>query len=255
MKTRFILKSTLCLFILSMAMVSCKKDDNPPDPADFQSLSFDTEAVMDKLPNGLTNSSDEYAQSCVDMVESALDMSGFIDQMDVPSNATRVSKKASSDTWSWTWSDGAQTYTFYWTYSEDNSKHYWTMEIQFGGGTKYPYIEAWEYKDGSGGQVIYNFNWAAAYYGEEDYIDLFWTYNWSVDSSGNYEFSMTYDSSELDYDYYLEYYVVVNDDGSGSVDYYISDQHYYHMEWDASGAGSWTWYLGDGTLTGTWDAA
>lgn len=256
MKARLLWKGTMAVLIFSLTLVACNKEDDPSGPGELQTLAFDGEVVLDKLPSGLTNSADQYAKECVNMIESALDMSGFIDNMTVPDNAVRSAKKASSDTWTWTWTDGAHSYTIYWTYSEDNNKHYWTQEIQIDDGPRHSFIDAWEYQDNTGGEVIYNFNWTLAVDETSDYEDLFVTYRWSLDTNGDYIFSMTYDSSEAEYDYYLRYEVVVRDDGSGTIDYWLSDMHFYHMEWTASGAGSWIYYLGDDqTLSGNWDAA
>ncbi len=37
-------------------------------------------------------------------------------------------------------------------------------------------------------------------------------------------------------------------------DYYFFDDPYYHMEWDALGAGSWIYYFGGVETSGTWPA-
>jgi hypothetical protein len=240
--------------ILAVALVTlgCNKDNNEVPPT--EELSFDTQEVMDKLPPGLLNSDDEYALQCVDDIEAALDMSTFMDDMVPPENAERTSKKSvSGDTWSWTVSDGSKTYTFFWSYEEDNAKKYWTMDIQFNDGDRYSYISAWESKDGKRGEVLYNFNWVTAYEGSADYEDLYWKYTWTLDDDGNYTFGWDYDSNSEEYDYFLKYTVVVNADGSGTIDYYTLDAHFYNMEWDAAGNGSWTYYYGEGyTEAGTW---
>jgi len=103
--------------------------------------------------------------------------------------------------------------------------------------------------------VVYSFNWVLIYEDVDDYEDLHWTYRWSVDASGNYQFEWTYDSNDLEVNYYLKYNIVINEDGSGTLDYYLNDSLFYHIEWDAAGNGSWIYYLGDFTQSGTWDAA
>lgn len=254
MKTTSYLKGTICFILFVFIVVACNKEDEPPA---FENLSFDGEEVMKKLPSGLTNSTDQYAEECVDMIESALDMSDFLSTMEVPEDAQKTSKKGTGDTWTWTWAYGGESFTFHWTYDEDNQKRYWTMEISFGGGPLYDYIEAWEMKDGSEGEVVYNFNWIALYDGDpgEDYVDLYWKYTWRLNSSGDYYFTWTYDTSETEYEFYLRYEVVVYADGSGEIDYYFFDDPYYHMEWDALGAGSWVYYFGGTETSGTWPAA
>ena len=217
MNRNFLLKGWAVLFLLAIVVGGCNKDE---EPEEFAKLSFDGQAVIDQLPSGLKASSDEHAQECVDMIESALDMSAFMDNLDVPDNAIRSSKKGSGDSWQWTWTYAGETWTFYWTYDEDSSKRYWTMQIQFGAGAKYDYITAWEKKDGTGGEVVYSFNWVNIYDAEyTDYVDLHWTYTWNLDASGNYHFDWTYESNETDVDNYISYNIVVNADGSGSLDH------------------------------------
>lgn len=237
--------------ILMLTSTGCKKEEETPQ---FATLSFESEQVLEKLPSGLKNSSDPYAQECVDMIESAVDMSDFIGQMEVPPEAQKTSKKASVDTWYWTWNYMGEIWTFYWTYEEDNSKKYWSMEIQYGSGNRYKYIDAWEMKDGSAGEVSYNFNWTTAYYGDLGYSDLFWTYNWEINSAGDYDFSWYYESPETDCSYYMHYDIHLNDDGSGSIEYYFFDELFYQMEWDSAGNGSWIYTYGGENASGSWVA-
>lgn len=254
MKAKMHVKGLAGILMISLILFGCGKDEVVTP--EFQTLSFNEQEVLEKLPAGLLNSNDEHAEECISMIEDALDMSQFIDNMDVPSGAEKVAKKSSSGTWRWSVTAQGYNYTFYWTYSEDASKNYWTMEIQVDGGTKYPYIQAWEYKDGSGGQVKYNFNWAIAVYGSDEYEDVFWTYTWTLDESGNYHFTMTWDGDDGMEEYYLSYDVVVNDDGSGYIEYWVAGFLVYEMQWDALGNGTWTYYSGgEELMSGSWTAA
>jgi hypothetical protein len=254
MKANTVSRFLSVLLALTFILTGCNKEEEgtPPD----ETLSLDTEEILSRLPSGLTNASDSYAQQCVGAIESALDMSTFIDNMKPPENAQRSLLKASGETWTWTFFNGTRTYTFYWTYKEENAKRYWTMDIGFE-GEKYTYIYAWESNDGSQGQIQYNFNWVYAYddtYSDE-YEDLYYTYNWELDANNAYHFGYKYDSNDTDVTYYLQYDLVVNENGSGSMDYYLEDTLFWHMEWDVDGNGSWEFYS-DGTpyLSGTWTA-
>jgi hypothetical protein len=252
MRTQLFNRVLAGLILLTVMFSGCKKEDEVPE---FQELGLDTQAVLDKLPAGLLNSSDENAQECVTAIEDALDMSSFIDDMVPPDDAVKSGKKGSGDTWTWTVSDGMMTVSYYWTYDEDNTKHYWTMEIQINGGERHTYVDAWEMKDGTAGEVVFNFGWTSAYKATspEEGEDLFWTWTWTLDNDGTYNFTMLWDSSDPEYDYYLRYEVVVNDDGSGTIDYYLMEELLIHYEWDELGNGSWILYLGEGnTMTGTW---
>ena len=254
MNINYALRSWVLFLLLVVLFAGCKKDEDEI-PEDFAELAFDGQEVLDQLPQGLLNSGDQMAQECVAMIEGALDMSAFQANLIVPDNAVRSSKKATGGTWYWSWNYMGELWTFYWTHSEDASKNYWTMQIQYGNGEKYDYITAWEYKDGSGGEVVYSFNWVLIYEETCDYEDLHWTYRWNVDSSGNFQFEWTCDSDCLEVNYYMNYDIVVNADGSGTLDYYLNDVLFYHIEWDAAGNGSWIYYLGGYTQSGTWIAA
>jgi hypothetical protein len=252
MKRNYLLKGWAVLFLFAVLFAGCNKEEEEV-PEDIAKFSFDSQAVLDQLPEGLKSSEDDMAEECVSMIEGALDMSAFMDNMEVPDNAVKTSKKASGDTWQWTWSYMGETWTFYWTYDEDSSKKYWTMQIQYGAGAKYDYITAWVKKDGSGGQVIYSFNWVNIYDAQAtDYVDLHWIYNWSLDASGNYHIDWKYESSELEVENYMSYDILINADGSGTIDYYLNDVLFYHMEWDVAGNGSWVYYFGDMEQSGTW---
>ena len=255
MKYHLIMKALAGFLLLAFLIVGCKKEDDPPEEA--QGLSFNPEEVLATVPDGLENSNDSYAQQCYDFIESAVDMSSFIDNMEVPEDAERSSKKSAlaADTWQWTWHSGGESYTFYWTYEERSSKRYWTMEIQYGSGPRYDYISAWETMDGTQGEVTYNFEWAAIAYGEsvEDYEFVYWKYSWNSDSSGAYHLNFTWDGDDAGYDYYTQYDVVINADGSGTIDYYYWGALFYHMEWDIVGNGSWVQYInGEEYMSGFW---
>ena len=253
MNRNLLLKGWTVFFLFAILFTGCdKEEDLPPE---FAEISFDGQEVIDMLPDGLLASNDPKAEECVEMIEEALDMSAFLDNLEVPDNAQRLSKKATGDTWKWTFPYMGGTWTFYWTFDEDNTKQYWTMEIQFGDGERYDYITAWEMKDGSGGEVVYSFNWVQIYDQEyTDYVDLHMTYSWSLDTSGTYYFDWSYEVDDHSYDYLMKYSIVINPDGSGEVDYYYYDQLFYHMEWDAAGNGSWTYYFGGLEESGSWTA-
>lgn len=247
-------KGWIFFFLFAILSSGCTKEgeDLPPE---FSELSFNDQEVLDRLPDGLLGSSDPKAQECVLMIQEALDMSAFQANLEVPGNAQHLAKKASSDTWFWTFDYAGGTWTFYWTYSEDSSKDYWTMEIQFGEGERYDYISAWEMKDGSAGEVVYSFNWVQLYDQEYmDYVDLHMTFSWNQGLSGVYNFHWSYEGDSTEYDYVMQYNIVIHADGSGELDYYYFDQLFYHMVWDAAGNGSWTYYFGGVEESGTWTA-
>lgn len=250
----------LFLVVVLAFVTGCKKDDDKEVPA-FGGLSLTEEEIISKIPAGLKASTDENAQACVDAIESAADWSSFYDELTPPENAVKVNNKstAGEGTWKWSYPYQETTITYYWTYEETATKHTWTMEIQFGDGPLYSFIEAWELKDGTQGEVKYNIQWACFYYDEyyeeqyEDCEDLYWKYTWNKNASGVINFTFIWESSDTEYPYYVKYELVLNPDGSGTLDYYSAGGYtHWHYEWDADGNGSWVWYYGDSTMSGSW---
>ncbi len=248
----------LLLIVLIAFVSTCKKDEETAPPT-FQSLSFNDEEIIDRIPDAMLNSTDENAQQCVSDIESAADWSGFYSNFTPPSNATKVSSKStnSEGTWKWTYPiDASHSVTFYWTYEETSTKYTWTMDVQYNDGPMYDYVDAWELKDGTQGEVKYNFAWVCVY--DEEYSDncddLFWIITWNKNSSGVINYTFVYESSDPEYSYYLKYELVSNPNGSGTLDYYyLGDYWHYHYEWDSEGNGSWVWYMsGEVYMSGSW---
>ncbi len=250
----------LLLVVLIAFVTGCKKDDDDDLPPEFDGFSLTEEEIINRIPDGLKTSSDANAQTCVSYIESAADWSGFYSYLTPPSNAVKVSNKSTAGEGTWKWSAPFEdhTITYYWTFEETSTQYMWTMQIQFDNGTKYNYIEAWELKDGTQGEVKFNFGWTCIYYElyyEEYYEDceeLYWIYTWNKSASGVINY--TWLIEDPDYDYSFKYELVLNPDGSGTLDFYSnSGDTHYHYEWDDLGNGSWVWYYeGEVFMSGTW---
>ena len=257
MKKKFYLQGFIGLAVAGLLFVGCSKEQ-AAEPETYEMLSFDAEEVLDMLPQGLTESTDTYAQTCVAYVTTAVDMSGFISFMEVPSDAQRSAKKSSGDTWQWSWGYGGESFTMFWSFDEDDSKNKWSLDISYNGGPAYDYIDAWEYKDGSGGEVLYNFNWATMYdYGQEEAAEsetevLYWKYNWSKNGAGDYAINWFWESDSDDYEHVAGHTITIKADGSGTLDSFQEDTKLFQMIWDALGNGSWI--MGDGQDSGSWEA-
>ena len=129
------------------------------------------------------------------------------------------------------------------------------MDIQYDNGPMYNYIDAWELKDGTQGEIKYNFAWTYAFYEEEyeEYEDLFWIITWNKNASGVINYTFLWESSDPEYTYLYNWELVMNPNGSGTLDYYwLSGYYHYHYEWDAQGNGSWSYYYGDTYMDGHW---
>jgi|GEM_PF-1804883 len=248
------------VFVLTVVLTSCKKDDDGTTSFqgdEFGSLSFNEDEIISKVPDGLKNSTDPNAASCLSVIESAIDMSTFVDNMTPPESATVVSTKSTevNTTYTWSWAYQGQSFTFFWTYREDAAKYYWDMQIQLGTNPAMDYISAWEMKDGSQGGIEYNFNWVCLM--NESYtsecMDYYWTYSWSEASDGTWTLGWVAESGQGTEGSAISYEVIINPDGSGSAEYYIGGALYYDYLWDALGNGSWAWYVGGSEYaSGTW---
>jgi hypothetical protein len=244
-------KQALVLFAAMLfIMVSCKKDETTPEIVNPESFSFDEEAIIDRLPDALENTTDPDAAVVVGWVEAAANWSAFDSYFTPPDDAVLVSIKSTSYTYRWTAGYiGGTTLTYWWTYSEDATKNYWDLEIQIDDGPRAPFIEAWEMKDGTAGEVRYSYNWAYYLddYDPDSYIDVSWVYTYSINAEGDYLFTWTYENDTEEYDNVLSYEVLVRADGSGYVRYYSQDYLWYYGEWDTDGNGYYVWYDTDGT--------
>lgn len=254
------------VFQLSLALIgisffsltSCSKDDDPPKAPAFEETSFDHEAILAKVPEGLKNSDDTYAQSCYGYIQQALSWNAFSSVLTPPEGAEQVSSKSTDDgrvTYRWSAVYGDWTYTYYWTYEKTSTQHVWTIEFQFNDGPAYPYLTLTELLDGTGGTAEYNFNWLC-YFADEDSEsceDLRYFYTWEAESDGTYRLNWSWESGTSDVTYFLSYEIVLNADGSGNLEYYSEDELLYSMEWDAVGNGSWVFYLdGETYMSGSW---
>ena len=251
---RFYLYPKVILFSLAMIFtIGCKKDkDEEKETPVFEEISIDQEEILDNVPVGLKESTNEYASGLYSYIESCVDMSTFISTMTPPENAQKVNLKTSQVTYKWSISYQDGTLAYYWTYHEDATKDYWDMEIQFNDGPKYPYITAWQLKDGSQGEINFNFNWVYAQYEMEDFDDIYYTYTWKITSAGKYYFDYYVESNDDIADYALHLSLVLNEDGSGTFNYYSADVLFYSYLWDSYGNGSYTYYLMEPPITGTW---
>ncbi len=250
MKTRNLILPVL-IAILAFNF-SCSKDDES-EIREFETIGFDSEVVMEKLPEGLKSSDDEHAQMAVDYVESAIDWGDFSDHLTPPEDAVKAGKK-SSETYTWTWNyGGAYVLTMWWTYHDDAQKNYWDIDIQYNGTDRYNYLSAWESKDQRSGQIMYNYQWVCAMDdASTDCEDVFWSYDWNVDNNDNYIFNFVVEAEEDGAANSMKYETKVNNDGSGSVKYYIYGDLFYDLNWDSAGNGSWIYYPGENQMSGSW---
>jgi hypothetical protein len=257
MKSDFLWKGRVPVLLLGLFLSGCSTDFEVPE--DFRPLSFEAEEVLGTLPAGLKHAPDSYAQSCYSYIESAVDMSVFIDNMEIPEDAWRPSVRSAPGvyTWQWNWLYKGGAFTLYWRSEDRGGKRCWSMDIRYGTGPCCDYLDAWETLGGSEGELRWNYGWEDIFTGAfpEDHESEYWRYNWKQESDGSWIIGHTWDSDDPAYDIHLSYDVVIDPDGSGVVDYFLRDELFHHMEWDHRGNGSWLYYEdGEVFLDGTWTA-
>lgn len=238
------------LIVAALLAVSCEKDDSPSEKEENikeKGFTFNEESIMTKIPESLKNSEDEYAKKCIGYIETAMDMSAFIDQLTPPEDATLVEMKSTESSGTYTWQhDG---YGVYWTYSKEGDKSIWSVDIEVD-GKKYDYIDAWQMNEGIKGEVKFNYNFLCNF-GEQSKCDvLLSNYTWDFSNEGSNTFVYTHQSDVKDFEFAFKSEIVINKDGSGKIDYVTNDYVLYNMEWDAEGNGSWI--LMDGLNSGSW---
>jgi hypothetical protein len=241
----------LALFILSLTF-SCSKDKDDDVKQTPETLQFSKEEIINVLPAALKTSENEHAQDLVDYVKSAVDMSAFFDQLTPPENAQRISSKSGSIQYKWKYMDYAGgSISMYWTYSENSSKNTWSLEIQYNNGPRYKYIDAWQNKDKSAGEIKYNFMWVCAYQSSgTDCQEVYYIYQWNKSSNGTYTFKWFWEAAGYN-GYFWQYDLVINPDGSGTLELTSYGEKWYYYQWNAQGHGSVTYYF-LGTTTYEW---
>jgi hypothetical protein len=244
---------SILLLVLTVSFNGCKKDDNdggqtgddPPTPG-----LLDDEDII-SLPAGLLASDDETAEMVVDWVESATDMTSFVDNLTPPEGATKT-KSTMMQEYTWTWNYPPNVYTFIWTYDETATTYEWDLDIALN-SVRFNYIDAWEAKDGKSGEVLFNFNWVCIYDEQAtECEDFVYKYSWEYDNSGTLNWECAWESLDDEVEYIYRWLIISNADGSGSIEYYMADELWYQVLWDILGNGSWTYYLGTSTMTGSW---
>jgi hypothetical protein len=137
----------------------------------------------------------------------------------------------------WTWTAGEVT--VWMTFVESATKYTWTYDIDYQGTGRVTYIYAEEEKDGSAGMLKLFGAYSSTATAE---------YSWTVASDGTVDFIYLAGDAEN----MLKITVKANPDGSGVVDYYVNNVMFYHLIWNTDGSGSWVYYYGDQSMSGTW---
>ncbi|MGL2966177.1 hypothetical protein [Flavobacterium sp. XGLA_31] len=217
MKKLFIRLSVLCLTI---AMVSCSKDDSSSQQTFTPKVS--TIDLSKIAPAGMQDS----APGAYAMLSQ---MSGF---MAMPAAYMHnPNGKTSSNTGTYT--SGGYTITY--SYGDDGTQYDFSFVGTNGQGQQCFSVAGWEYMDGTAGSWDYTINTAVL--GDPNGGNYNVSFDWNTNNQGGYHFDMTFDMGDMDYHYVMNTYAN-----------YAGDIHIYSgnplaltdtIVWTATG-GTWT---------------
>jgi hypothetical protein len=232
-----ILSIVLIFSLFSIIFSSCKKTESETQKPVYEAPKIGgTDGKVVTVNSHLSSSTNQYAQQCNGYLETVNNISTYLNMMTPPSNAQFVPNK-SVGTYTWTWSAGGVT--VWMTMTETATKYTWTYDIDYQGTGRITYIYAEENKDGSSG--LMNF-----FGGYSTTATI--QYTWTVAADGTINFVALVGSESSSF----KYIVNAKPDGSGSVDFYTNAVLFYHIIWNTDGSGSWVYYYGDQSLSGTW---
>ncbi len=232
----------LSLFIVPLLLVflvtGCSDDEKTTD--EFEGPEWTVDPV--EVPENMAQSDDPFAQMAVGYVDLANGFSAYGGFFAPPARALCSVNRDGE--WEYTWSDGSLTVTLIIT--ETSDYYYWKIYFDGTDGTttfdNFLFIEAEQTIDGSSGSLyIYD-------PGQTGYAFM---WSWEIDADGAYHFTC-----EFFEDFKIE--VVINADGSGSVEFYDYGTAGYwrnfRIEWTAEGSGEWWEYdeAGNEIAHGTW---
>jgi len=249
----------LLLLVLSAAIFSCSKDDDPTPASsslETAALSLSSESKVISPPSAMAASNDTYAQMATGYVSTVNGLTNYLAYFKPPSGAVKSSAAITAANGRvastqktylvYTWTD--PTYgSFAYQVSEETDKYVFEIFLkQKTGGSWLRYVYAEESKDQSAGLMkIYDLFTGAPT------TTILLNYSWKR-TGDILEFTM----EDPDPDFSVKIIISINEKTkAGSVVYIIDSVKWYEMKWDAKGSGSWTWYEDDGITvsdSGTW---
>jgi hypothetical protein len=244
MKTMKLFAFLFAITVLAM-FAGCSKDDDTSsvtESFDYKAPALGTNGKVIEVPTKLSQNKDSHAQQCAGYLEMANGISQSFSSFALPSNATRVSLKTGSVTYTWSGPDGkGNTATVWVTYKETDTKYFWDYELAYDSIPRTLYMHAESAKDSKSGmlQILDVYKSGAS-----------GTYTWTTASDGTFNF--TWDAKNATESFKME--IIVKTDKSGSLKYYSNGKVFYDLKWNADGSGSWTLYGDNGNLSGNWSA-
>jgi hypothetical protein len=128
------------------------------------------------------------------------------------------------------------------TYTELADKYTWKYEWEYTGQPRFTYIYAEEAINGKSG------NWSI--FDPDDSQANLWTYDWSINSINTFTGNLVFgEGNDL-----TKFETIANANNSGTFKYFVGTVLYAHIIWNADGSGSYAFYEGLESYSGSWTA-
>jgi len=226
----------LLAFLFVFLAFGCSDDEDPPTQQTTPTMEHTPTLQSVTIPQAMTQSTDPHAQLAVTYINLANSLSGLGSYFNPPTKAAKTTgfSGSATDTLTWTWNAGYITVILkFW----ETDTHYYWRYIWHGTYDQVVYnnwiwYDANQTKDGTAGQLVW--------YDDNSTTPLL-TWEWTYVSN---VYTLTYYFEGVD-----RLVIVVNADGSGSLNYYDNNILSLKIEWNADGSGEWWTYnpVGNGT--------
>ncbi len=235
--------TVLATLTAALFLTSCHKDNDPAPGENTPQFQLKTVTV----PDAMSQSSDQGAQMTVTYLNMVNSLTSFADLMKHNKDVTiQHFKENGTHTETWEVHDNENNnYTVTLTITETSEKYSWKMTVDgiLDGNAVHDFLfmEAVQYKDGSNNTfTVYNY---------ENPGEVLFYLSWHESNGTAY---MTFEVPNE-----MLFNIIVNSDGSGSIEVKDWDNGSYQLRfkanWDASGHGEWEEYA-NGELydSGSW---
>ncbi len=233
MKTKLVYAISMIMFFA--VLTGCDKEEVAPGGGIEKQPDIAQNGVLISTPEGLKNSENPFAQQIMGLFNSVNAVGDYMKLFRPPSGAVTFQSGINGAS-AWTWNAGNVQYWL--VYYESGGKYIWKLDADQGSGReKFIYVE--EAQDEKSGQADFYVPGQPAIH-----------YTWNYDDDGNLNCEITYKGPEGN----IKVDAVVNQDGSGSMEYYLNNELFLAAQWNKDGSGTWTIYTDSGTFTGQWSS-
>lgn len=241
--------------LVAVSMLACNSDEEvaPENEEPVVAFAFDAQNPPIEVPTALQSSTNENAMMINSLLASANALASYGTYFQVPEGAefsttpistsntnNRVASVASVKVYTWTYSDGTQTFTTAYQISEDPNDYIFEIFFNSGDG----FVKLLEGRESKAELMQGSLKW----FGFIDSEELL-SYEWNELANGNFEFNLISGSFKTE--------ILVNTDGSGEINSFTDTVINATYTWNAAGtSGTYILYDSEGNIadTFTWTA-